>query len=49
MDTPKVVKCDPFRTKVELTPEQKEKRLQSLAVARERQRNLQEKSANPIS
>lgn len=33
---------DPFRAKVELTPEQKEKRRQSLAVAREKQRNSQE-------
>ena len=33
---------DPFRAKVELTPEQKEKRRQSLVVARERQRNSQE-------
>ena len=32
---------DPFRVKVELTPEQKQQRCKSLAVAREKQRNSQ--------
>ena len=35
---------DPFRVKVELTPEQKEARRESLAVAREKQRNTQGKT-----
>ena len=35
---------DPYRAKVELTPEQLEQRRITLAAAREKQRNLQGKS-----
>lgn len=40
---------DPYRAKVELTPEQLEQRRITLAVAREKQRKLQGKSENSVS
>ena len=40
---------DPYRKKTELTPEQREERRNSLALAREKQRNSQIKSQNTQS
>ena len=38
---------DPYRVKTELSPEQREQRLKSLALARSKQTNSQEKNGKP--